>query len=254
MNKYRSNTIDKTQSSEYSFPYHYLPSVTGFPNFTKIWKFSVSYIAAINLFINWLKKEIKIDKTHLHMDYGCGDGGFIYHIKQINSFRNIRFFGVDNDDNAIRWAKQFLNQKDFICGDVAQLPSSIYDSGSLIEVYEHIPPNECPNFLKHISNSLKKGASLFVTVPSLQKKISKKHYRHFDFNTLRSEFSEYFVIEDIFGFERKNLLTKLIMRIFYCKWWTVETKFTNKILIKTLQAKYSKIDRCGRIGLVLRKK
>ncbi|MGC6412380.1 MAG: class I SAM-dependent methyltransferase [Candidatus Puniceispirillaceae bacterium] len=254
MDGQRDSVVDEVQSSQYRFPYHYLPTVNGFPNFSKFWGFSASYIAAINLFVIWLKNEKAAGATHLHMDYGCGDGGFIYHVKELNTFDNVDFWGIDFDENAINWAKQFSQSETFICGDLANLPSLKYDSGSLIEVYEHIPPKECRNFLANIANSLKKDASLFVTVPSTEKKVSAKHYRHFDFETLLNEFDEYFIVEDIFGFERKNFFSKIIMRVFYSRWWTIETIATNRLLINSLQSKHSHLKGCGRIGLILRRK
>jgi len=250
----RTFEIDEIQSGQYSFPYHYLPTVKGFPNFSKQWEFSASYIAAINLFIYWFENEMTPDAEFIHMDYGCGDGGFIYHIKNLGVFDNCEFMGIDYDNNAINWAKQFSQTENFICGDVAGLPSSNYDSGSLIEVYEHIPPNDCPSFLKNIAKSLKQNAPLFVTVPSTQKEVSEKHYRHFDFDVLVSEFDECFSVEEVFGFERKNLLVKVIQRIFSSRWWTIETKITNQFLVNTLQSKHSQIKGCGRIGLIARKK
>lgn len=254
MGEQRNNAIDEVQSLQYSFPYHYLPTVTGFPYFSKGWSFSASYIAAINLFVDWLETERHGASPRLHMDYGCGDGGFVYHVKRLNAFDDIEFWGIDFDANAIDWAKKFSKTENFICGDVAGLPPSNYDSGSLVEVYEHVPPNECPVFLKNIANSLKKDAKLFVTVPSSQKQVGKKHYRHFDFDILTREFSEDFVVENIFGFEKRTRYTKLINRLLSSRWWVIETKFTSRFFISTLQKKYSKIEGCGRIGLIVRKK
>ena len=250
----RKSEIDEIQSEQYSFPYHYIPTVNGFPNFSKGWSFSASYIAAINLFADWLKDAKTTESINLHMDFGCGDGGFLYNVIQLRRFKDVDFMGIDFDSNEINWAKQFSQSENFTCGDVADLPSSTYDSGSLIEVYEHIPPSECPNFLKKIANSLKKNAPLFVTVPSTQKKVTSKHYRHFDFDILLRELGEHFIVDEIFGFEKKNTLVKIINRLFSCRWWHIETKITNRLLVHTLQSKHSKIDGCGRIGIVVRKK
>ena len=251
----RKNEIDIVQASQYSYPYHYLPSVSGFPNFSKTWGFSASYIAAIHLFIEWINNNnIGANKSHVHMDYGCGDGGFIYHVAAEKLSENIEFYGIDYDERAIEWAKQFSDPNKFIYGDVANLPPSYYDSGSLVEVYEHIPPNECSNFLKNISKSLKKGAPFFVTVPSTQKAVSTKHYRHFDFETLSKEFGEYFVVENIFGFERNTIVSKIFFRLLFTHWWNLESKLTNKILINTLKRKYTELYRCGRICVYLKKK
>ena len=250
----RKIEIDKIQSIQYSFPYHYLPNSEGFPNFAKTWSWSPSYIAAIRLFFKWFNDEKKSDGVHRHMDYGCGDGGFLYHILALDTYENIEFWGIDFDEKALGWANQFFGGGNFICGNIADLPSSNYDSGSLVEVYEHIPPSECPRFLSSISDSLKSGAPLFVTVPSVQKPTSAKHYRHFDFETLIEEFGEFFVVEEIFGFERKSFISKMLLRLLYTSWWYVETRFTSRLLIKTLETKFASIVGCGRIGLLLRNK
>ncbi len=251
----REKEIDDLQSSQYLFPYHYLPNVKGFPNFTKIWSFSASYIAAIRLFENWFDEENKEKNgKHQHMDFGCGDGGFIFHVSALKDYKNVDFFGIDFDKKAIRWANQFSNADSFLCGDVMDLPASSYDSGSLVEVYEHIPPSECSKFLSGISDSLKNGASLFVTVPSTQKPTGRKHYRHFDFETLIKEFEEFFVVEEIFGFERKNFINKILSRLLTSRWWYLESKITNAYLINSYSSKHVSIAGCGRIGLIVRKR
>ena len=62
--KDRNEVVDLIQSSQYEFPYHYLPSPSGFPNFSKNWLFSPSYIAGINLFVEWLN-NINMKHTYL---------------------------------------------------------------------------------------------------------------------------------------------------------------------------------------------
>lgn len=246
--------IDKIQSSEYSFPYHYLPSVNIFPNFSKSWGFAASYIAAINLFLEFLN-TIKIKDNHKHMDFGCGDGGFVNAVSLLKEFELINFYGIDFDKDAIRWASIFSKQEgNFLAGDVANLPSSEYDSGSLVEVYEHIPPDKCENFLSSIANSLKKGAPLFVTVPSIEKRLLSKHYRHFNFEVLSEEFSKYFDIVNVYGFEKKTLLSILISNLSRTSWWYFESKITNKFLINNFSKKFSSLKGCGRIVLIVLKK
>jgi len=51
------------------------------------------------------------DSELLQMNYGCGDGGFVHNIKKLELFNNIEFMGIDFDNNAMNWAKQFRNQK-----------------------------------------------------------------------------------------------------------------------------------------------
>ena len=251
----RSAKIDEIQSNQYAFPYHYIPTSTGFPNFSKEWSFSPSYLAAINLFEQWLEGETKSSINHRHMDYGCGDGGFIYNVKSQGNFNNVDFYGIDFDKRAIEWASLFdSGSNNFTNDDITNLKSSWFDSGSLVEVLEHIPPAECFTFISSIAASLKSEASLFVTVPSNQKPIFSKHYRHFDFETLANEFKEHFYVEEVFGFERKNFATRVLNRFMKSRWWYLEIKFINQYLINSYSKKYSDVKRCGRIGMIVRKK
>lgn len=251
----RDNKIDVLQSAAYQFPYHYIPQAAGFPNFSRNWAFSASYIAALNLFSKWMLLLASDKSNFTHMDFGCGDGGFVNTVRANKDFRNLDFKGIDFDENAVRWAHLFSNgEAEFIVGDIADLPSKQYDSGSLIEVYEHIPPSECARFLSSIAASLKDGAGMFVTVPSTQKPTSAKHYRHFDFDTLKSEFGVQFEIEEIFGFEKKSFLVKLMRRLTVNKHWYLETPPTNRLMVRKLEAKHGDVRGCGRIGLILRKR
>jgi multidrug transporter EmrE-like cation transporter len=42
------------------------------------------------------------------MDYGCGDGGFIYNVISNGNFNSVDFYGIDFDKRAIEWASLFL--------------------------------------------------------------------------------------------------------------------------------------------------
>lgn len=254
----RSDSIDAHQSHEYKFPYHYLPSPAGFPMFGKMWSYSASYIAAINLAKNWLTSIGAGDRAgHKHMDYGCGDGGFLHALKKDQRLNHIEFEGIDIDSRAIEWAGIFSSGDDsvlFSCGDLNHLPLESQDSGTLIEVLEHIPPNEAHYFVHGIARSLKKGGHLFVTVPSIEKPVEPKHYRHFDFDTLAAEFSSLFDIVECFGFERQSILRKIIFRCTFHGPIYIETPLTSRLLVRLIERKHNTLRSCGRIGLVLRKK
>ena len=249
----RESQIDDIQARQYSFPYHYIPSISTFPFFNKGWSFADSYLAAIRLFDNWFADQVKEQRNHRHMDFGCGDGGFLHHIAMLGKYGEIEFFGIDSDERAISWARQFSGSNNFLCEDIKDLPHSSYDSGSLVEVYEHIPPSECSEFLSNIADALKPGAPLFVTVPSTQKPLEAKHYRHFDLGTLAKEFEAFFSIEEIYGFEHRSFISRFFKRILKTRWWSIETKFTSEYLISHYAAKHSNISGCGRIGMTVRK-
>jgi 2-polyprenyl-3-methyl-5-hydroxy-6-metoxy-1,4-benzoquinol methylase len=249
----RDSRIDDIQSAQYDFPYHYLPSPSGFPNFSKHLSFAPSYLAALRLFRNWLAEQAE-STGHKHMDFGCGAGGFINAAIGSSDMDGIEFSGIDYDEKAIQWAKAFQTRAHFTAGNIADLPAGRFDSGSLIEVYEHIPPDECIAFLQAIARALAPGAGLFVTVPSTAKPLAKKHYRHFDQATLTQEFARIFDIEEIFGFEKTRFITRLILRLCRTRWWYIETKPTNHFLVASQAKKHKTLNGCGRIGMVVRKK
>lgn len=251
----RNNQIDGIQSEQYKFPYHYIPSRNSFPMFSKNWRFAPSYLAALKLVEDWLVELISPNEIHWHMDYGCGDGGFVNALREVDNLAGVQFNGVDFDSRAIAWARVFSKEDEvFQCLDVCDLPAETFDSGSLIEVFEHIPPSEGAHFVAGLAKSLKKGAELFVTVPSSQKPVEEKHYRHFDFALLEECFASDFDVIDKFGFERQTLLSKLLSKILMNRYIVVETPVTSRYLTSEFERKSNILKGCGRIGMVLRKR
>ena len=250
----RSNCIDERQAKAYEFPYHYIPNSLGFPWFSRRWSWSASYIAAVLLAEKWLV-SLPLAEHHCHMDFGCGDGGFIHALKTRGVIKGVKFLGVDFDDHAIAWAKIFHDRPDnFSCRCISALQEESYDSGSLIEVFEHIPPDECSTFVANMAKSLKKDAFVFVTVPSTQKKLSAKHYRHFDFNTLATCFERHFRVEDLFGFEKEGLASKPLAHLLDNRFLKAETNWSSKYLISCYERKHAKLKGCGRIGMIISKR
>lgn len=250
----RDENIDVLQSEEYAFPYHYLPSLKSFPNFAKSWSFSPSYLACVLIALDWFK-TISPKDGHRHIDFGCGDGGFLNLIETCNVNQNFNFLGIDTDDRAIYWAKNFSrNPNDFLCSNIGALETNSADSGTLIEVLEHIPPSECAKFIQNISDVMKPNGKLLVTVPSTEKPISEKHYRHFNFQTLTDEFAPNFDILEIAGFEQIDTPSKIIMKLMNNRFIYFETSPFNQYILKALAKKYHDLKKCGRIVAIFENK
>lgn len=250
----RSAAVDLVQSSQYRFPYHYLPSPEGFPFFARHWGFSASYLAAIRLAKGWLD-ALPPGAPHRHMDFGCGDGGFLNALTRLMGASAVRFEGVDSNEQAIRWAKLFAIDPDcFRADDIANLPEAAYDTGTLIEVLEHIPPDEGERFLRLVARALKPSALLFLTVPSTEKPLERKHYRHFDFDTLRTCIAGTFDVVEQFGFERRTAIHKLFVKLTLNGFVYLETRPTSRYLVRQYAAKHRALRGCGRIGMVLRRR
>ena len=55
----RSTKIDEIQSNQYSFPYHYIPTYDGFPNFSKNGAFSL-LLSSNQTFSRMVKIEVQV--------------------------------------------------------------------------------------------------------------------------------------------------------------------------------------------------
>ena len=251
--KSRNSKIDNIQKNQYHFPYHFIPDVSNFPNFSKQWSFAPSYIAAINLTINWLQ-ALGRRQVHTHMDFGCGDGAFLLTLKEQKQFHDIRFLGIDLDENAINWARLFGHtSKMFSVEDVKNINANSIDSGTLIEVLEHIPVEDLDEFITNVARSLKIGAELFITVPSTQKKVTDKHYQHFTHESLKCYLEDKFEIISMKSFDKMSFFTKILKRITRNNWYIFESRVTNKLLIHLAQKTFSKEKGCGRHCVLVRK-
>lgn len=255
----RNPLIDNVQSDEYSFPYHYIPSPSGYLKFSKSWGYSASYIAAINLTKRWLYSLLVTNKVmrHRHMDFGCGDGGFLYVLSKDERLKDIDFDGVDIDERALKWGALFssmIPNIDLRCGNLRDIEAGTYDSGTLIEVFEHIPIDEAPDFVRGIAKSLKRDSTLFVTVPSTEVPVSDKHYRHFDFDSVQRCFSDQFIVASCFGFEKSSLLSRTLKSVMMQRRIYIETSVTSNYFIREYERTFPEINGCGRIALLLKRK
>lgn len=245
------------QSKEYEFPYHYIPAVRDNKfQLSRQWGFAPSYLAALKITQDWLRKitENQSHNTWRHVDLGCGDGAFVHYLKQMMNDSKLEFSGTDYDENAIVWARLFNPDNDFYCDKIEALGKGKYNSATLIEVTEHIPPEELEEFVKSVADILVSGGQLLVTVPHINKRLFDKHYQHFSFESLSKVFGTHFEVEDVKGFEnqgwRNRMVKKLINnRRFYLEWQKLSTYFVN-----SMAKLYGSEDQAGRIVLKLRKK
>ncbi|MEQ9015736.1 MAG: methyltransferase domain-containing protein [Marinovum algicola] len=256
-------TVDEKigqQAEEYDFPYHYLPVpaiLESSPRLSRRWGFAASYLAALDIGIEWLLKEISIHsscETWKHVDVGCGDGAFLYHLSRVPVSINLDLTGIDQDARAIDWAKNFSRSTEFICGDLSSIAGREFNSASLIEVLEHIPPPKIEGFLSQIAGILHSDARMIVTVPSVEKKLEQKHFQHFDFCQIKEIFEKNFRILEISAFERVPLISRVLDKIYNKYGIFIDAPFLTNFIIKKMRKKYSNISNCGRILIIVEKK
>lgn len=134
-----------------------------------------------------MKDKILEDGYSSVLDVGCGDGRFLNFLNETKGYKKLK--GVDLSEKAIRLA-QAMNDKsiEFERKDIAD-ETEKYEAITCIEVLEHIPEEELGNFLRGISNALDNGGRVFVTVPSVNVPLNKKHYRHYTLGLLEEQLS-----------------------------------------------------------------
>lgn len=221
------------QESQYVFPYHYIPDFENgrfFQNRDLRWGYIyLSYLGVV--------KDIIFKKSPSSvMDIGCGDGRFLRELRKASA--NINLCGVDISEQAVAYAKAFNMMKniDFKCLDITQENELTKCSScvTLIDTLEHIPFVVLDKFVSSVHNILKKDGFLVVTVPSKNVKVDKKHYQHFDLESLKKVLEDYFVIDEHRYLNSNNWLVKKIDRFISNKNFIV----TNKTLIDWLYRCY----------------
>lgn len=202
------------QENRYFFPYHYIPFLNGYFSQVRNLYWGYEYLSYLNFVLNKLE-SLRFNSL---LDIGCGEGRLLHEINV--RFLNKILLGIDFSPRSISFAKAFNPNLEFICGDIQKikLPGK-YDVITLIEVLEHIPIKEIPNFLQTLYNYLNDAGNLILTVPSNNITLNPKHYQHFNTKTIKNTLSGFFEIKEIFYLNQKgwktNVISKLLSNRFF---------------------------------------
>ena len=221
------------QEEQYAFPYHYIPrnDKNGFSIIRSL-RWGYEYMAYIEFVLSKLS-HMQFDSL---LDVGCGDGRFLYEIKKI--FPEKQLFGLDYSEKAIAFAKAFNPRVNFICGDITDntLLRQKFDVITLIETVEHVPPDTLKTFLSGIAHRLNDDGVLLLTVPSKNIPLQKKHFQHFNQETLTQALPTYFSIAEIFFINKLSIANHFIETILSNRIFALN----NKIALKSIFALYKK--------------
>jgi cyclopropane fatty-acyl-phospholipid synthase-like methyltransferase len=235
------------QADQYKFPYHYIPEAKHWPFLSRHWSFSASYVAALEMISEVLTQTAnKLENTHSHIDIGCGDGALIHHLARNSNLAKTRFSGIDFDENSIRWARMFNPGIDFQARDLTDVDKT-YCSATLIEVIEHIPPADLPRFIENAGRVVRPGGLMIITVPSIEKRVTAKHFQHFSPDSIRTILEPVFKDISIKFFERHNIISKLISILLDNEVFKVDAPILNRRLINQLRRHYAEGNKSGRI-------
>lgn len=197
------------QEKQYEYPYHYIPGFEqGHFSQVQSWSWGMQYLGGIELVISKLN-EIDFDSL---LDVGCGDGRLLR--EAAKRFPSVDALGVDFSRTAIELAKAMNPGGDYVCTDITKetFPRK-YDVATMVEVLEHIPPEDIPLFLEAVKSNLNPTGKLFLTVPHENKKVTDKHYQHFSKRTLADALSGSFEVETIIPFDRQSRLNGRLLTL-----------------------------------------
>lgn len=170
------NKFELTQQ-KYKLPYHWMRDPLD--------KDSLPYLGYTQIVLN----ELPPVPAHV-LDAGCGSGRITSEfVKQ-----GYEVTGIDFLETNIFYARVLVPGVNFIHGDLRQslvdncnLQKELFDAAVMVEVYEHIPPQDCAQVLANIRDVLKPGGRFIISVPANTIPVSQLHYRHFEIKELEAE-------------------------------------------------------------------
>lgn len=215
----------KLQDFQYGFPYHYIVKYEPHFTQTKSWQWGINYAATLDLITSKLKPK----RYKIVIDVGTGDGRLVHEISQKYPDREV--IGIDYSSRAIDMAKALYPEGNFLCKDIVKEKLDIKaDVVTLIEVIEHIPPDELKKFIHSVGRLLKKGGSFFITVPHSNMPVQKKHFQHFDLNSLKKLFPTDYKITEVKFLGKQGWRYQLILKLLENEFFVLNHKgFLDKI-------------------------
>ena len=185
--------MDKEKESltknKYRLPYHWIRD--------SLHKHSLPYFGYGRVVLNELPPP-----PATVLDVGCGDGRISAEILR----QGYAVTGIDYLELSIQYAKTMVPEGKFFVADLRDdlvenfgLNKGQFDAVVMVEVYEHIPPEDCAVVLANVYNILRMEGTLIISVPSKLLPPSKLHYRHFD----RGEFEQEL---EVAGFQIRKMI------------------------------------------------
>ncbi len=218
------------QDKQYAFPYHYLPEIK---NDTVVKKKQLSWGVEYMSYIKFVSDKI-IENGHKNvLDVGCGDGRLCNIIHQLDSDISIR--GIDLSQSAIAWARLLNPEIRFDVINILDVKEQ-YEAIACVEVIEHIPDEQVSSFFNGLSNALQNDGIIYLTVPSDNIPVKKKHYRHYNFNLLERQIKDakcgLKIIKEEYIVPNVTSMYRFIMRLSSNKYW--DLPFLDRVLWRML--------------------
>lgn len=202
------------QDDDYSFPYHYVPQFNPGYSHTYSWPWGLYYASAME----YVLEKVKCLNPVSVADIGTGDGRLVRELS--NALPEARIVGVDYSERAIQLGRALNPTLDFRCIDITRNRlQETFDVLTLIEVFEHIPPDIADAFVAALHPLVRDDGYLLVTVPHENIPVSAKHFQHFSAEKLLKYFERHFVLEETVFLDKSSPIVKLIRKILENKYF-----------------------------------
>jgi 2-polyprenyl-3-methyl-5-hydroxy-6-metoxy-1,4-benzoquinol methylase len=247
------NKTQSIQEEQYALPYHYVPQYKEGFSQTLEWSWGLNYVSTVEFIISKIGEE----QFKTIVDVGCGDGRLTRELFfEFGGQANVA--GIDYSPTAIRLAQamnpniQFENVNIYSESNIEK-----YDVIVLMEVFEHIPLDQCEEFVLALYGMLNEKGCIYLTVPHCNKPIGEKHFQHFDEVKLEKYFRKYFDVEEVVFFENiYSIKYKIIKKLLSNKFFMLNNKFLLDYIYRYYKKNLFVADdekRCSRIFTKLRR-
>lgn len=222
------NEKKELQEALYRFPYHYLPKADDNGCFSR--HQSLRWGFAYLCYLFHIASFIEQQKPASLLDIGCGDGRLI---SLLNELTGCTLTGIDTSERAVNMARALNPGQRFLCGDAVGLAET-FSLVSCIEVLEHIADHESGPFIDGVLAKVEPGGQLLIGVPSLNKPMSAKHFRHYDENRLIGQLGAQnhgFRVESCqYVFKGNDHLYRLYVRLTDNRFWFIGIRVFEKLM------------------------
>jgi 2-polyprenyl-3-methyl-5-hydroxy-6-metoxy-1,4-benzoquinol methylase len=207
------------QEQEYSFPYHYIArfGADSFAHFV-LDTWAINYASTVE----YVLEMVKAEKRDRIVDIGCGDGRLTRELAVANPSATVS--GLDYSSRAIALASAMngdLPNCSFRSMDITvdDPGPEKFDLAILMEVFEHIPPENTARFLASVRKLLHPRGVLMVTVPHQNKPLEPTHFQHFTSESLIAQFAPHFAVQEVVPFERLAWTRRLMEAALSNRWF-----------------------------------
>jgi 2-polyprenyl-3-methyl-5-hydroxy-6-metoxy-1,4-benzoquinol methylase len=222
--------IFQEQEVQYEYPYHHIPHFLEDKSATRTrnldWGFD--YLAC-QYFTKLCIEKINPSSV---LEVGCGDGAIIGSLSPDIPRR----VGVDLSERAISFAQVFFPGVEFKAQD-AGLISEQFDAVLAVEVLEHIPDEGVSSFLRILEDKTCSNGYIYISVPSVNLPLYKKHFRHYTPNLLQKQIEEAGLNVDILEmrfFRSPVLFENFYKRLTCNRFWIGEFHPLRRIIWKNI--------------------